>query len=162
MAVDMFLKIDGIDGDSRDHKHKGEIELLSFSWGISNPASSGGGGAGKPSVSDFSIIKQMDKTSPLLMEKCCQGERISGVLVTLAKGEDKLDFYKIKLTDVLISSYQTGGSNNGGGVPMESVSFSFASVDISAADRRGQFVSQTSCNFGKGGFTDGTIGHEHD
>lgn len=162
MAVDMFLKIDGFDGGSISHKHKGEIELLSFSWGITNTATTtgGGGGAGKPTVSDFSIVKQLDTNSPKLFEMCCQGERISDVLVTLVNKEKGQEFYKIKLTDVLISSYQTGGGNNGGVVPLESVSFNFANVDLSAADKNGQFVSQIACNFGKGG--DGVIGHNHE
>jgi type VI secretion system secreted protein Hcp len=162
MAVDMFIKIDGIDGGSVSHKHKGEIELLSFSWGLTNSTTStgGGGGAGKPTVSDFSIIKQMDQTSPHLFEKCCQGERISDVLVTLVNKEKGQEFYKIKLTDCIISSYQTSGGSSGGIVPMESVSFNFSNVDLSAADKNGQFVSQVACNFNKGGSN--VIGHDHD
>jgi type VI secretion system secreted protein Hcp len=162
MAVDMFLKIDGIDGDSPHHKHKGEIELLSFSWGLANTqaGTGGGGGAGKPNISDFAVMKQMNNSSPHLMEKCCQGEHISEVLITLAKaGDDKQDFYKIKLTDCIISSYQIGGSNTGGAVPVESVTFSFSSVDISAADKKGQFVSQAGCNFSK--LNNSIVGHNH-
>jgi type VI secretion system secreted protein Hcp len=158
MAVDMFLKIDGIDGDSSAHKHKGEIELLSFSWGLSNKTSSsgGGGGAGKPVIQDFTVVKEIGSSSPHLMEKCCSGEHIPSVSLTLASKETKQEYLKIKLEDVLISSYQTGGS--GGSVPMDQVSFSFRSVDIQAADRKGQFT-QVSCDFLKGN-TD-VIGHNH-
>jgi len=163
MAVDMFLKINGIDGGSVSHKHKGEIELLSFSWGLTNSTASGGGGggAGRPTVSDFSIIKQMDETSPQLFEKCCQGEHISDVLITLVNKEKGQEFYKIKLSDCIISSYQTSGGNSGGVVPMESVSFNFSNVDLSAADKSGKFVSQVGCNFSKDA-NSGPIGHDHE
>jgi type VI secretion system secreted protein Hcp len=158
MAVDMFLKIDGIDGDSSSHKHKGEIELLSFSWGITNTTSNtgGGGGAGKPVVQDFTVVKEIGSSSPHLMEKCCSGQHIPSVSLTLASKETKQEYLKIKLEDVLISSYQTGGS--GGSVPMDQVSFSFRSVDIQAADRKGQF-SQVSCDFAK--LSSQVIGHDH-
>lgn len=160
MAVDMFLKIDGIDGESIAHKHKGELELLSFSWGLTNQTSNtgGGGGAGKPVVQDFTIVKEMNSTSPQLMEKCCSGEHIPSVSLTLASKETKLDYLKIKLEDVLISSYQTGGGATGGAVPMDQVSFTFRSIDVQASDRKGQF-SQVSCDFLKGG--SGNIGHDH-
>jgi type VI secretion system secreted protein Hcp len=160
MAVDMFLKIDGIDGESAAHKHKGELELLSFSWGITNPTSQtgGGGGAGKPVVQDFMIVKEMNNSSPQLMEKCCSGEHIQSISLTLASKETKLDYLKIKLEDVIISSYQTGGGASGGAVPMDQVSFTFRSIDVQAADRKGQY-SQVSCDFAKGGA--GNIGHDH-
>lgn len=161
MAVDMFLKIDGIDGDVTGHKHKGEIELLSFSWGLAQATSApgGGGGAGKPTVSDFSVVKQIDKSSPKLMEACCRGEHIPNVNITLVNRETKEEYLKIKLTDVLVSSYQTGGSGGGGAVPVDQVSFNFTNVDLQAADKNGNFVSQVSCNFSKN--TDGQIGHDH-
>jgi type VI secretion system secreted protein Hcp len=151
MAVDMFLKIAGIDGDSRDAKHKGEIEIMSYSWGISQTGATnpgGGGGAGKVQVQDFSIVKQLDKTSPVLMEKCCTGEHIDQILIGLSRkaGGSQEDFYKIKLTDCLISSYQTGGANTGGAFPVDQVSFSFGDVTIMAADRFGKFT-EVSCNF---------------
>jgi type VI secretion system secreted protein Hcp len=160
MAVDMFLKIDGIDGESRDHKHKGEIELLSFSWGLANSSTTtgGGGGAGKTVVQDFSIIKQISASSPQLMEKCCTGEHIKDVTITLVNKETKEEYLKIKLQDCLISSYQTGGAGNGGAVPMDQVSFNFSSVDVQASDKRGGY-SQVQCNFQKGG--GGIIGHNH-
>jgi type VI secretion system secreted protein Hcp len=157
----MFLKIDGIDGEARDHKHKGEIELLSYSWGLAQTLASGGGGtAGKPTVQDFVIVKQIDKSSPKLMEATCTGQPLPSVQLSLVNKESQLEYLKVKLTDVLISSYQTGGAGAGGAVPVDQVSFNFTSVDIQAADKQGRFVSQVSCNFVKGG--DGQIGHDHD
>ena len=161
MAVDMFLKIDGIDGETRDHKHKGEIELLSFSWGLNNTTSAGAGGgagAGKPSISDFSIIKQMDSSSPQLMECCCQGNHFPSVPVPLVNRETRQEYFKIKLTEVLISSYQTGGQNQGGAVPMDQVSFSFQGLNVQAANAQGNF-NEVSCNFIK--LQGDTIGHNH-
>lgn len=161
MAVDMFLKIDGIEGDARDSRHKGEIEILSFSWGVSNTGSvtGGGGGAGKIIPQDFSIMKALDKATPKLFERMCEGSHIPEVNVSVGsasvKGE-QVEFLKIKLSDVLISSYQTGGS--GGALPTESLSFNFSSVDISTADRRGNFQS-VNCNFGGKG---DALGHDHE
>jgi type VI secretion system secreted protein Hcp len=148
MAVDMFLKIDGIDGESNDHKHKGEIEILSFSWGLSQQTAGGGtgGSTGKVSVQDFSFVKEIDKSSPKLMEACCTGDRISDVQITLVNKETKQPYMVVKMSDCLISSYQTGGAGGGGAVPMDQVSFNFSNVEISAIDKRGQ-SSQVSCNF---------------
>ena len=154
MAVDMFLKLDGIEGESTDSKHKDEIEVLSFSWGVSNPATAarGGAAAGKVSPTDFSIVKRLDTASPQLLEKICQGEHIGFGLLTLQKsGEKPVEYLKIKLTDILISGYSTGG-NNGTGEPAEQVSFSFSSVEVSAAEQgpdgsTGGWKTTTSCSF---------------
>lgn len=161
MAVEMFIKIDGIDGGSTNQKHKEEIEVLSYSWGLSqslSPGGGGGGGAGKVNVNDFSIVKQIDVASPQLMEACCEGRHIRDVTMTLVNkgGGGQQEFLKIKLTDCLITSYQTGAG--GGSAPVDSVSFNFTNVDIQAADKNGKFVSQVSCNFAKGG--DG-LAHNH-
>ena len=153
MAVDMFLKIDGIQGESRDSKHKGEIEILSFSWGVSNSGSGqtgGGGGAGKVTVHDFSIVKQLDTTSPEFLERACRGEHIGSALLTLVKSGggkgDQQEYLKIKLSDILISSYQSGGSNSG--LPAEQVSFSFQTADVAALDASGGWKSSTTCGSG--------------
>ena len=163
MAVDMFLKIDGVEGDSSAVKHKGEIELLSFSWGITNKIahSGGGGGAtGKPVVQDFTIVKAMGASSPQLMEKCCRGEHIPSVSVTLASKESKQEYLKIKLEDCLISSYQTSGGGVGASVPMDQVSFNFRSVDVQVLNAKGQF-EQTSCNFSGEIASNAAAAHKH-
>jgi type VI secretion system secreted protein Hcp len=154
MAVDMFLKLDGVQGESVSDKHKGEIDILSFSWGLSQTGTAGhggGGGAGKVSVQDLSIVKALDASSPQLMEMCCRGEHASYATLTLARTggkEQTEDYFKIKLSDVLISSYQTGGASNG--VPAEQVSFTFASVEVSSLDAKGQFQPSAACDFHKG------------
>lgn len=114
MAVDMFLKIDGVTGESVDSKHKGEIDVLSWSWGMSQSGSmhvGGGGGAGKVSVQDLSITKYIDKSSPTLMLACCNGKHFSSAFLTVRKaGENPVEYQKIKMSDVLISSLSSGGS----------------------------------------------------
>ena len=149
MAVDMFLKLDGVDGESVDVKYEKWIEVLSFSWGISDGSKLTNAPGKAPSarraqVSDLSITKYLDTSSPKLFEKCCEGEHIGGATLVMRKaGEKPLEFYKIKLEDVLISSVQNGGA--GGGVATELVTFSFASSLISAADAKGSFSSISSC-----------------
>ena len=149
MAVDMFLKLDGVDGESVDIKYEKWIEVLSFSWGISDgskPANPAGKtpNAKRAAVSDLSITKYLDTSSPKLFEKCCEGTHIGGATLVMRKAGDKpLEFYKIKLEDVLISSVQNGGA--GGGIATELVSFSFASSLISSTDEKGTLTSVSSC-----------------
>src|ERR1051325_10123519 len=118
-AVDYFLKIDGIEGESRDLKHKGEIELEAFSWGAANEggaAAGGGGGAGKVHVQDLHVTKKLDKASPLLFLACATGRHIKSAVLTARKAlKEQQEFLVVKLNDLLVSSYQTGGS--GGGAP---------------------------------------------
>lgn len=133
MAVDMFLKLDGIKGESTDSKHKEEIDILSFSFGVSQHGTSstgGGAGAGKASFSDISIVKKADKSSPLLMQNCASGTHIKAALLTVRKaGGTQQEYYKIKLTDLLVSSLQNSGTD-GGEVPMENVSLNFAKIEF--------------------------------
>src|SRR6058998_1960135 len=113
MAVDMFLKLDGIKGESKDHKHGGEIHIESFSWGLTQTgahASGGGGGAGKVSVQDLSISKLADKSSAALFLHCANGKHIPHGLITVRKaGEKPVEYLKIKVTDILVSSTQWAG-----------------------------------------------------
>jgi type VI secretion system secreted protein Hcp len=133
MAVDMFLKLDGISGESADSKHKGEIDIESFSFGVSQPGTSstgGGGGSGKASFSDLSIVKKADKSSPNLMLKCATGEHIASALLTVRKaGGSQQEYYKIKLTDLLVSNFQNTGSG-GDSIPIESLSLNFAKIEF--------------------------------
>lgn len=133
-SVDYFLKIDGIEGESTDDRHKGEIEILSWSWGETNAGTmtrgGGGAGAGKVQMQDFHFVKSMDKASPALFLKCATGEHIKQATLTARKaGGDQQEYLKITLTDVLISSYQTGGSS-GDVVPTDSFSLNFAKIEF--------------------------------
>jgi type VI secretion system secreted protein Hcp len=138
-AVDYFLKIDGIDGESKDDKHADEIQLESWSWGQTNSgamAAGGGGGAGKVSMQDFTFTMQNNKASPELFLACAQGKHIDSCKLTCRKaGTDQQEYLKITFTDVLISSYQTGG---GGGdvLPIESITFNFAKIEYEYAPQK--------------------------
>jgi len=128
MAIDMFLKLDGVKGESMDHKHKDEIHIESFSWGLSQTgahATGGGGGAGKVAVHDISVTKHVDKASPYLMLFCCNGKHIKEGLITVRKaGEKPLEYLKIKLTDILVSGVQESG--HGSDLLTENVTLNFA------------------------------------
>jgi type VI secretion system secreted protein Hcp len=130
---DAFLKITGIEGESADAKHKGEIQLESFSWGAQQTgtaAHGGGAGAGKVAMQDFHITKQVDKASPKLMLACADGEHLKQAVITCRKaGKDQQEFLKITLTDVLVSSYQMGGTPAGSTIPMEQVSLNYSKIE---------------------------------
>ena len=131
--VDYFLKMDGIDGESQDHKHKGEIDVQSFSWGETQTgthAAGGGGGAGKVSMQDFHFVMNVNKSSPKLMLACANGEHIKKAVLTCRKaGKDQQEFYKITLSDVLVSSFQTGGNGHSDIVPTDQISLNYAKIE---------------------------------
>jgi len=132
MAVDMFLKLDGIKGESKDSKHKDEIHIEPYSWGMSQTGAhgaGGGGGAGKVSVHDISITKAVDHASTALMLACCNGKHIPSGLITVRKaGENPVEYLKIKLTDILISGVQTAG--HGSDLLSENLSLNFAKFAV--------------------------------
>lgn len=133
MAVDYFLKIDGIDGESGDHKHKNEIQLESWSWGETQAGThsyGGGGGAGKVSMQDFHFVMKVNKSSPKLMLACANGEHIKKATLTCRKaGKDQQEYLKIEMSDILVSSYQTGGSAAGDAIPMDQISLNFTKIE---------------------------------
>ena len=107
-AVDYFLKIDGINGESQDQSHKNEIDIISFSWGMAQQgtaAKGGGMGAGKVAVHDITVTKQVDMASPKLFDACATGKHIASAQLTCRKaGGSAIEYWTIKLTDILISS----------------------------------------------------------
>lgn len=136
MAYDAFLKLDGIKGESADAKHKGEIDIASFSWGAhqaGTSATGGGGGSGKVSFQDLHITKKVDSASPLLFLNCANGAHIKeGNLVVRKAGGTQLEYLKIKLTDILVSSYTPSGTAGAGDdIPFESVSLNFSKIEVS-------------------------------
>ena len=138
-AVDYFLKIDGIPGESTDSKHKNEIDLESWSWGETNSGTSsggGGGGAGKVSMQDFHFTMRVNKASPKLFLNCAGGAHIKSALLTCRKaGKTQQEYLKIKFTDLLISSHQTGGSQ-GDVIPVDQISFNFAKIEFTYAPQK--------------------------
>ena len=134
MAVDYFLKLEGIAGESLDHKHRDEIQILSWSWGESQSgtmSSGGGGGAGKVNMQDFHFVMKVTKATPKLFLACASGEHIKQAVLTCRKaGKTQQDFLTYTFTDVLVSSYQTGGSSSGDEIPMEQVSLNYTKIEL--------------------------------
>lgn len=133
-AVDYFLKLDGIKGESQDDKYKESIDIESFSWGVSNAGTfgaGGGGGAGKANFQDFHFVMKVNTASTALAKACATGQHIpNGTLTCRKAGGTQQEFYVWKLSDVLVSSYQTGGSSHSDIVPMDQISINFAKFDI--------------------------------
>ena len=131
-AVDYFLKIEGIEGESQDSKHKSEIEIQSFSFGATQTgsfAAGGGGGAGKVNMQDFHFTVPVNKASPKLMLACASGQHIKKAILTVRKaGKEQQEYLKYTFSDILVSSYQTGG---GGGdvMPVDQISLNFAKIE---------------------------------
>ncbi|MCX7284971.1 MAG: type VI secretion system tube protein Hcp [Novosphingobium sp.] len=130
MATDIFLKLTNIKGESKDSKHKGEIDIENFQWGLHNTgdmAFGGGGGAGKVSFNDLTITKRCDLSTPSLMQACAKGDHIAeGILTVRKAGGTQEEYYKIALKHILISSIANSGSD--GSNPIESVSLNFAEI----------------------------------
>jgi type VI secretion system secreted protein Hcp len=133
MAVSIFARIGTIKGESQDAKHKDEIEVLSWSWGVSQSgtiAHGGGGGEGKASFHDFNFTHHVDKASPVLMKACATGEHIKEARITVRKaGKGQQEYLIIKMTDVLVTSVSTSVSAEGDAT-IEGVALAFAKVDL--------------------------------
>jgi type VI secretion system secreted protein Hcp len=133
MAVSIFARIGTIRGESQDAKHKDEIEVLSWSWGLANSgtiAHGGGGGAGKASFHDLSLTHHVDKASPLLMKACATGEHIKDATVIVRKaGKGQQEYLVITMTDVIVTSVSTSVSAEGDAT-IEGVTLAFAKVDL--------------------------------
>jgi type VI secretion system secreted protein Hcp len=138
MTPDTFAKIGDIKGESQDDKHKEEIELLSWSWGVnqSGTVSSGSGaGSGKASFGEFLFTHYVDKASPNLMKACATGEHIKDAVVTQRKaGKGQQEYLVIKMNDILITGVRPGVGNGHGnddsGLVMEQVTLQASKVDL--------------------------------
>jgi type VI secretion system secreted protein Hcp len=152
MAVDMFLELDGIKGESTDGKHKEKIDVLAWSWGASQSASGhggGGSGSGKVTVQDISVTKYIDKSSPTLMLKVCKGEHIKkGKLIVRKAGGTALEYVTIEMEDILIANVSTGGSG-GEDRLTENVTLNFAKFNLKYAEQtaKGEKGPETECKW---------------
>ena len=113
MAFDTFLDIKDAPGESTAKGYEGKIEIYSFSWGASNPSTigsgTGGGGAGKVSISSFNIMKRTDSASPKLFQSCCRGDHYDAATVTMRKAggtAGQVVFLTYKFTEVFVDSIQ--------------------------------------------------------
>lgn len=131
MAVDFYLKLDGIDGESADDQHKNEIQVLSYSWGgsqVTSVAGTGGSGAGKANLADLAIMKYMDKSTPKVFEALVKGTHIkTGVVSAIKAGGGGKPFLKLSFEELFVTSYQVSASSE---VPTESLSFSYNKIKI--------------------------------
>jgi type VI secretion system secreted protein Hcp len=138
MAYDAYMKAKDVEGEATAKGMEGQIEVLSFSFGASNPSTvgpgTGGIAAGRVSVSSFNIMKRTDKASPVLFQSCCKGKHIGEIVVTLRKASGdsgQAPFLKYTFTDCMIESIQwSGASGSGDDQPTESVSIAFAKVNV--------------------------------
>ena len=133
MAADIFAKLGDIKGESQDSKHKDEVEVLSWSWGVTRSdagSSTGGAGSGKPNFSDFNFTHHVDKASPNLLKACATGEHIKEATITARKaGKGQQEFLVIKMNDVIVTSVAMSGSGDTAATA-ESVALRFGKVDL--------------------------------
>ena len=133
MAADIFLKIGDIKGESTDDKHKEEIDILAWSWGVSQSGSmhtGGGGGLGKASFADLSFTHHVDKASPVLLKACAVLDHMKEAQLTVRKaGKTPQEFLLIKMSDVIVTSVTPTGNGGDGGI-VENVALQFSKVDL--------------------------------
>ena len=135
MAERWFLKIDGVDGESTDRDHKNEIEVSSWSWGVTQSGSSSGsgGGAGKTSFQDFHFLSPIGKASPALLLACASGSHLKSATLTGVRGGGRgknAEFLVLTMSDILISSFSPGDTEDG--QPVQAVTFSFSRIELTA------------------------------
>ena len=133
--ADYFLKLDGVPGESTDQKHKNEIELVSFSWGVARSGQSArGGGAGRPEFKGFEFLMKVNKASPQLFLAAVTGKHIKWATLSVRRaGKTALEYLKIKLEDVLVSSYDQAADED---PPYELVAFDFGRIEIEYTQRK--------------------------
>jgi type VI secretion system secreted protein Hcp len=151
----IYMKIEGVDGDATSKGHEKWIEVLSFSWGLSNSsasfASGRGAGAGKVSMQDFHFVHRVDKASPKLLTATCTGRHIPSVSLSVTQGDvgtpgilarenGPTDYLIIKLSDILVSGLQPGVNAATDEQPLESVSLNFSKVDVQYLSFDGEVV----------------------
>jgi type VI secretion system secreted protein Hcp len=135
MAESWFLKIDGVDGESTNATHKGEIDVLSWSWGVAQAGGSaggGGGGAGKAAFQDFHFVARISKASPKLFLACATGSHLKWAALSGVRSAGKskaTDFVKYKLSDVVVTS--DAHADDESGAPTEQFSLNYAKFEVS-------------------------------
>jgi type VI secretion system secreted protein Hcp len=151
MAMDMFIKIGDLEGESVDDSHKGEIDVLAWSWGMSNSGSAqqgGGAGSGKVNVQDISFTKYIDKVTPDLMLAACNGKHFpEAKLIVRKAGETPLEYITITLEDLIITSVSTGGSG-GEDRLTENVTLNFARVKLAYKEQTAEGGTGATPEFG--------------
>jgi type VI secretion system secreted protein Hcp len=152
MPTDIFMKINGIQGESRDKGHKDEIDVLTWTWGLSNqvmaPSAGGGAGAGKVKFQDISFTHLVDKASPNLMLSCASGKHIQEARLTVRRSDPTTpqEFLLIKLQDVMVTGVQSSATRGPEGL-MEQVTLNFAKVDFEYKAQRPDGALEAGAHF---------------
>jgi type VI secretion system secreted protein Hcp len=139
MAVDYFMKIEGVPGESKDDKHKGEIDVVSFSWGTTQNgtmAYGGGGGGGKVDFQDFQFMMKIDRSLPKLLEACATGWHLSKAMLTVRKaGKVQQEFLKYTFTDLLVSGCNID-SGRGDDLPTAQITINYAKIEFEYREQK--------------------------
>jgi type VI secretion system secreted protein Hcp len=148
----MFLKLDGVEGESKAKGHVKEIDVLSWSWGATNMGSAhlgGGAGTGKVNVQDVHVTKYVDSSSPKLLQSCFSGKHHSDALLSVRKagGESPLEYFKIKMQEVFVTSVATGG-HGGEDRLTENVTLNFSKVNVDYTPQTDKGGAGTAIPFG--------------
>lgn len=151
MAMDLFIKIGALKGESLDKTHAGEIDVLAWSWGMSNSGSAqtgGGAGSGKVNVQDLSVTKWTDKATVNLQLACATGAHIDSAILTVRKagGKGPVEYIKITMTEVMVTSITAGGSG-GEDRLTENISLNFAKVDYQYTPQKDDGSADTAIDF---------------
>jgi type VI secretion system secreted protein Hcp len=138
---DYFLKLDGIEGESLDSKHKGEIQLDSYSFSVTQSVAydhSGGGlAAGKSALHDLKIIKRTDKATAKLFAYCASGQHVpKATLIARRAGKDQQEYLKIVFTDLLVSKVDIAAHAKESHIPMDDVSFNYSKIEIEYKEQK--------------------------
>jgi type VI secretion system secreted protein Hcp len=145
MSVDMFMKVEGASGESKDSNHTGWTDIDSFTWGAIQPhsmAAGGGGGVGKVAFQDLNVVAKIDKCYPAVLKHCATGKHLGEVQLSLCKaGGSQIEYGKITLTDVLVTSVTVSGTSSGESTV---VNYSFQAAKV-----KSQYWEQTNSG-GKG------------
>ena len=150
MAVDMFLKLEGVPGESRDQKLSDHIEILSFSWGATQQGAYGtgtGGGAGKAHIQEIAFTHFMDKASSVLWQMCVSGKHIGkGEFIARRAGADgkQQNYMNLKLDDIIVTSVQLAGSHGGDDRMHESFTLNFRRFEKVYTTQDNKGVAQPS------------------
>lgn len=134
MSKDQYMKLDGIEGESKDSGHENEIDVLNWSWGASQAGSlhvASGGGSGRVNIQDLSFTKNVDKSSTNLFINCCNGNHIPSAVLTVRKaGGEQVEYLIITMEPVMVTSITLGGSGGDEDIITETITFNFAKVKV--------------------------------
>ena len=144
MAVDYYLKLDGIEGESADASFKNQIQIMSWSWGasqVSSVSGTGGSGAGKADLSDFNIMTNFDKATPKFFKSIVTGQHIkTGTMSAVKSGAEGKPYLKVDFKELFVTSLQISASSE---IPTISVSFTYndIKIDYSTQNEQGNLTS---------------------